>query len=478
MTARRGGRVRRGGVRRVAAAWLALATAGCVRYVPQPIDPSVHAAAYRARRLDDSAVVAWVGRYGPAPQPGRWSARQLAVAALGTRADVARARADWRAARQGERRAGARPQPGVQTDVERAVSGDGGESPWVVSLAATLSVELGGKRGARLAQARARTAAVESDLRATAWGSILAVRDAVLTLMGAAQDLVLARTEVELLAGVDSLERARFNEGSLSGAEVARTRAEVQDAVVRSRSAETAALEARAVLAGVLAMPAQALESVTVVGGSGDCARADSVGSDSLAALALLHRPEIGRTLAEYAGAEADLRLEVARQFPELDVGPGFIWDLGVHRWTLALALPNLLGFRNRGPIEEAVGLRAAAAARLMEAQDAILAEVDVAVARCRGTERERAAAVAQVSAADQAAKLARDAYGRGETSRLEPALAELAVARASRARWGAEARRWRADVALERALGEWADEPGQRWPDPREPGLTEGALP
>jgi outer membrane protein TolC len=168
----------------------------------------------------------------------------------------------------------------------------------------------------------------------------------------------------------------------------------------------------------------------------------------------------------------------VARQYPDLDLGPGFIWDQGVHRWTLALALPNLLGFRNRAPIEEAASLRAVAGARVMEAQDRILAELDVATARCRGATRERAAALAQLDAAAQAAKLAREAYARGETSRLEPALAELATARADRARWAAEVRLWRADVALERALGEWIDGPGERWPDPLQAALTEGALP
>ena len=477
MTARTGRRVRPGGVRWVACLWLGLATAGCARYVPRPVDPSVHPAAYRARRLDDSTLVAWIGRYGPAPEPARWSARQLALAALALRADVARARADWRAARLGERRAGARPPAGLQGDVERAVSGSGGESPWVVSLAAMLSVELGGKRGARFAQARAHTAAAESDLRATAWRAVLTVHDAVTTLMGAERDLLLARTEVELLSGVDSLERARFNEGTLSGAELARTGAEVRDAAVRQSSAEAAVLEARATLAGAIALPARALDQVSVYGESREC-DGERLGGDSLAALALVHRPEIGRALAGYAGAEAALRLEVARQFPDLDLGPGFIWDQGVHRWTLALALPNLLGFRNRAPIEEAAGLRAAAAARLMEAQDEVLAEVGLAAARCRGAERERAAARAQLAATEQSAKLAKEAYDRGETSRLEPALADLAMARAARARWQAESRLWRADVFLDRALGRWAGEPALRWPDPREPGLTEGALP
>ena len=213
-------------------------------------------------------------------------------------------------------------------------------------------------------------------------------------------------------------------------------------------------------------------------GPGAECPRAGTATPDGLATVALGQRAEVGRALADYAAAEADLRLEVARQFPDLELGPGFIWDQGVHRWTLGLALPNLLGFRKRAPIDQAARLREAAAARVMEVQDDILAELDQAVARCRGARRERDAARSQVAAAERAAALAREAYDRGETSRLEPALAELALVRAGRARGVAEARLARADAALDRALGDWSGDRPQRWPDPREPTLAEKGLP
>jgi outer membrane protein TolC len=181
----------------------------------------------------------------------------------------------------------------------------------------------------------------------------------------------------------------------------------------------------------------------------------------------------MGRALAEYAAAEADLRLAVAGQYPDLDLGPGFIWDQGVDRWTLALTLPNLLGFRNRAPIDEANAARAAAAARVGEVQDALLADVELAAARCRGALSERGAADSLVVAAQRAAQLARNAYERGETSRLEPALADLTVVRAERARAAAEARLRVSGAALDAASGIWSATGADRWPDPRSDDLT-----
>jgi outer membrane protein, heavy metal efflux system len=454
---------------------LVLLLAGCARYQPRPLDLATHPAEYRARRLDDPGLIAWVARWSPAPTPHRWTGRQLALAALGLRADLARARADWRAARAGERTAGKRPQPGAQGSVERAVSGSEGQSPWVVSLGALLNVELGGKRGARLQQARARAAVAEAELRLTAWRVTRETQAAAQRLAASQADLDAARREVGALAELEARERARYQEASLSSAELARTGTEVQAARADAAAAEAIALDARASLAGALAVPTRALDSLTVaVDSAAGCAALETIGPDSMATLALSARPEMGRALADYAVAESQVRLEVARQYPDLELGPGFIWDQGVHRWTLALALPNLLGFRNRAAIAEVEAARAAAGARVAETQELLLAEVGMAVSGCRGAVLERAAADSQVAVAARAASLAQAAYERGETSGLEPALAALAVARAERLRNAASTRLTGAGQALIAAAGNAASLSAERWPDPREDPLTE----
>jgi outer membrane protein TolC len=454
-----------------------LILAGCARYVPRPLELAAHPSEYRARSLDDPRVLAWVARWSPRPTDRRWSGRQLALAALGLRADLARARAEWRAAAAGERSAAARPQPGAEASVERAVSGSEGQSPWVVSLAGLLAVELGGKRGARLQQARARTAMAEADLRRMAWQIARDAEANALRLSASEADLAAARREVEALSHLEVRERARFQEASLSSAELARTGTEVQAARAEAAGAEAAALAARSDLAGTLAVPSRALDSVVVADDAApDCATLAPLGPDSLGSLALTRRPDMGRVLADYAAAEAEVRLEVARQYPDLQLGPGFIWDQGVHRWTLALALPNLFGFRNRAAITQAEAARAAAGARVAETQEGLLAEVDGALSRCRGAALERVAADSQVAVSARASALAEAAYQRGETSGLEPALADLAVVRARRLQVAARARAAAAGGALASVVGNYPDQGPRRWPDPREDQLMEGA--
>lgn len=454
---------------RAAGALLLALLAGCVRYAPRPLELAAHPAQYRARRLDDPRLLEWVAQWAARPSGVTWSDRQLALVALGLRADLARARGEWETAIAGERTAGVRPAPGVEGSVERAVSGSDGQSPWVISLAGLFGLELGGKRGARLQQARARTSIAEADLRTTAWRVAREAGDAAVALAAAEAELAQARREVDALADLQGRERARFQEAALSSAELARTGTEVQAARTGVAALRSEALSARAALAGALAVPLSAVDSVVVAPDAApDCVTLTALGADSLAALALSRRPEIGRALAEYALAESGVRLEVARQYPDLDLGPGFIWDQGVHRWTLALVLPNLLGFRNRAAITEAERARTATASRVAQVQDDLLAEADAATARCRGAMLEVEAADSELAVSGRVAALADSAYRRGETSRLEPALANVSVVRAARLDHAARLRAVAAAAALRWSIGGWEPGGAARWPDPR----------
>jgi outer membrane protein TolC len=448
---------------------LLLACLGCVRYEPRPLDSAVHPAEVRSRDLGDSALVSLVARHAGRPETARWTDRQLAVAALMLRSDLHRLRAEWRAARAAVRTAGERPGIGVQGEVERRVSGRDEGSPWVVAVGGMLAVELGGKRGARLQAARAEATLAETRLLAAAWSAAVGARLTAAALVQASAMVDDARAEVAALEDVHRLERARYAEAALGASDLARTATEIQQARLALAEAENDVLQARAALAASIAVPLRAVGAVTpTLTEPAGCASLDSVPADSFVSEALGRRHEVARALGRYAVAESRLRLEVARQYPDLELGPGFIWDQGVNRWTLALALPALLGARNRGAIAEAVAGREVAGLRVAEVQDSVLADVESAVQRCRGAQLEVAGADSVVAAATGLLERDRAAYQRGETTRLEPARAELQLLRARRAERGARQRLTVASLELERAAGGPSPEAADEWPDPR----------
>jgi outer membrane protein TolC len=149
-----------------------------------------------------------------------------------------------------------------------------------------------------------------------------------------------------------------------------------------------------------------------------------------------------------------------------------------VNRWTLALALPALLGSRNRGAIGEAEAAREVAGLKVAEVQDAVFADVESAVQRCRGASLELAASDSVVAAASRLRERDQAAYRRGETSRLEPARSELQLVRAQRARRRAERRLARASLELERAAGGPSPQASGQWPDPRQEPEEEARRP
>ena len=451
---------------RVAVA-LALACAACVRYEAQPLDPANHPLELRTRSLTDTALLAIVTRHAGRPDGRRWTDRQLALASLHFRTDLRRLRAEWRAAEAGLRQAGQRPGVGVQGEVERRVRGRNEGSPWVVGVAGLFALELGGKRAARLQTARAATVLAQSRLLGAAWSAVSVTRHATAALAGAIGFAEDAREEVRLLEGVEALERARYAEAALGASDLARTTSDVQSARLSLAQAEREVLAGRAALAAAMAIPVRAIEEIQPDVGFRGCGPLDSISPDSLVTHALARRHEVALALGEYAIAEARVREEVARQFPDLELGPGFVWDQGVNRWTLALALPALLGSRNRGAIREAEADREVAGLGVAVAQDSVFADIEFVIQACRGAMLELVAADSVVAAADRGAERERQAYDRGETSRLEPARAELQRFRARAARRSADRRLTLAGLDLARAAG--GPEAGETWPDPRQ---------
>jgi outer membrane protein TolC len=96
-------------------------------------------------------------------------------------------------------------------------------------------------------------------------------------------------------------------------------------------------------------------------------------------------RVEAHVRLAEAIGiSSAALQLQVAKQYPDVHLGPGYQYDQGDHKISLSLTAELPVSNQNQGPIAEAEGRRAEAAARFDALQANVLAEVDRALGACQ----------------------------------------------------------------------------------------------
>jgi outer membrane protein TolC len=440
--------------------------AACAAYTPAPVDPVGQLSRFNQRRLTDPALARWLDQAGASQADSIWSARRLALAAEFFRPDRERWLSRVREGEAGLITAGARPQPGVTTDVEYAFSDPQGSSRWGLAVSGILTLELGGKRGARIARARAANLAARATVRDEEWQLVTGVYRAVLALGHARLRLDAARQERGVLDSLAGLARARYDQGTLGRLELARVEEEARSGAVMEVAAERSLTDARSALALALGLPAAEVPSVADGGPpQSGCALLDAAAYDTLQREALLSRWAVGKAAAEYLVAEGDLRSEVANASPNLQLGPGLFFDQGTGKLTLGLSLPAIPLNRNRGPIAEAEARRAARGARVAEAEEQVLGELDAAAASCRAARHTAVVADSLAATAAERNRLAQAAFARGEIGRYEVALATLDAVRAARQDLEARLDLETAGLALERALGAWGRKADGLWP-------------
>lgn len=435
-------------------------------YEPRPIQEPTPAVFVR-RSLADEDLRVFLTEQGAPPRPEGWTPRQLGLASLYFHPGLGEARAEVDVAEAAEITAGTPPDVSVSAEISRAAKADEGKSTaWSYSLAAGLLVETGGKRNARRARARAATLQARLQLESVAWQLASSAGQAAIRASGAEEATSDADVERSVLGEVAGLVRARYLEGRVSLADVAQSEQDVRTASLRFVQARRARTEARLELARVLAVPLRTVDSIAIAApaGNSSCAPSD-LRFDSLGTIALRSRADVGVAVAGYAHSEADLRLEVARQYPDLTIGPGLAWDQGVLRWLVSLGSAGILRNVHRGPIAEARARRSVQAARVERVQDSVLASADSAIAACQMGAREVDAASAAERSTLEALKVSEAAYQRGETGRTEVAFARLALVRATSAVHGARRQGQQAAAALETVRGGWVGG-SPRWPD------------
>lgn len=103
----------------------------------------------------------------------------------------------------------------------------------------------------------------------------------------------------------------------------------------------------------------------------------ESIESKTLQEQALLNRIDIRRSIAKYAAAEAEIKLKVAQQTPDIVLSPGYLFEFGDRIWSLGFSsLLNML-HNNTVLVEEAKQLREIEGAQFENLQAEIIAKIN-----------------------------------------------------------------------------------------------------
>lgn len=422
--------------------WIALPTAclcaalsGCTTYQAQPIDPKAEATAFDARTLGS----------------GPWDLITLQAQAQRLHPDAAIAVAKRKTADAAAVAAGARPNPTVSTSAQKNTSAELGAHAWTYTLGLDFPLETAGKRDYRAMQAawQARSAAyVQAD---ALWHIRAQVRDAYIgsyPLQGLAQERQAIREQL-----LKETQR-RLAVGMVASDEALQARLAAKQAMLSAEQARQRRLDNLRKLAAAVGVPAHALDGSTLAFADlTDDALPDAGRIEQASKSALQSRPDVLAALADYEASQTNLQLEVARQYPDITLGPGYSWDAGALKWSLGLNLALPLFDRNQGAIAQAEAKRAEAAATFRSVQAQAIAEIGDATASY--AQARQMLILAQGMAVDQGARQhsTQLAFKAGAVDRLAVLEAQLEASLAESTRIEALLEAHRAAGRLEDAL-------------------------
>jgi len=424
---------------------LPLTSCAIERYRAAPIVPAETASRFEARNLGDAGLQSFVEKslgqpISPWP-PKLWDLQTLSLMALYFSPEMQAARARLAEAEAAIVTAGARPNPIV--DISPGVP-----SPYLLTLDFAVPIETRGKRGYRIRSARSLDQAARFDLADSAWKVHSGVRRALLDYLLASRSLELFHSEEQIRTEQVRLLQERFIAGDIPRPELDLARIELSKTHLSISAAEGQVAETKAAMAAAMGIPVAGIEGLDFAWTEVDSPpNTQSFSPQEIRRDALLDRLDIRRSLAQYAAAEADLQLEIAKQYPDVQIAPGYTFEERDNFFTVGLSITLPLFNRNQGPIAEAEAKRKEAAATFLQKQAQVIGDSERALA-------VYSAALNELAEADQSLRQLQDTQLRmtqlavavGEEDRLTLNGMQLESAAVARARLDALGR---AQIAL-----------------------------
>lgn len=409
---------------------LCLVPAGCATYQAKPLKPAAFQTQFQDRSLTAAGLKKFIARQPIKPQPGFPRVQTLStLVAAGwyyspaLRVQLAQLAVD----RANMITASQSPNPTVALSPSYLTKLSPGISPWILGFNFDIPIETAGRREDRMAQAAALTRAGRYDLGQIAWNVRQGIRQALINYVFAQQQSQLLRRQAQNTALIQSLIRSRFQAGDISRPVFTAAEIQAHQAALALVSAQGRVRQARIELAGAMSLPARALAGVRFSYASlRKAPPVRALDMKQLSRAALINRMDIQSLLAQYRAAEAALKLQIARQYPDIHLGPGYSFNQGANEFTLGFSAALPIFNQNQGAIAAADAQRRVIAAELQQKQTMVITQIRSALSQYRSALRQWHTADAIEIQARTQLRAARRAFKAGAQSRLALSEAQL----------------------------------------------------
>ncbi|HKU14384.1 MAG TPA: TolC family protein [Steroidobacteraceae bacterium] len=324
------------------------------------------------------------------------SADEVLAAALAFNPRMKLARAQRDLGQAGVIAARERVNPTLSLNPEHLISAAAGVSPWVLAVSLVWPMRTAGKRDLAIEQALAADDGAMLNAAAAVWSLRADARATVCAAEFAWARRSLAQEEAALRTDLVARLEKQAEAGVVSRYEVARARLDRDAATLRLNQADADVIAARHDVAALAGVP---MSQVELREPADRCIKADGLHEvapvEQLETRAIGSRLDLRAKLAEFRGADAAWRTEIAKRYPDLALGPGYMYDQGDRKVTFSLSFELPLHSHNAGGIAKARADRERVVAEAEVLEDTIAAEVGKAADQLAQARAQLAAAQA-----------------------------------------------------------------------------------
>ncbi len=398
---------------------------GCASYQAKPLSATENIASFSKRTVDSVALRAFIQTQRGHPVAlwplKTWTLDNITLVALYYHPELALARAQWASARARAIAAGAYPNPRLDFLPQYATNSGTVLSPWTIGLSVGIPILTAGKRSYRIAEANELSEAARLDVVQTAWRIRAEVRQPWLNLYAEQRRIILLNNQFNDARVLLTLLKQQFAAGQIPQLKVIEAQLQLTTIHLSLVDAQAAESQARTALAGAMAVPVAALHSLHF---NFDSIRrlpsADRIPVARFRTYTLTQRADIRAALVRYAASVQALKLALAGQYPDLQIGPGYEWDQGVRRWSIGFSLSLPVFNQNQGPIAEARTQREQQAAQFRVLQEHLITRLNHVLVAYRASGQSLMLAQHLLTASRTELALAQSSWRVGEINRVD----------------------------------------------------------
>ena len=360
-----------------------LAGCGFQNYVAKPIDSAAYIAKFERKDLSSSEFNQYLlnNGYNADRLPiEKWGLDELTYCALFFHPSLDIVRAQWRSAQLTEVTTALRAIPTINSNVAHSDDSDPTKKPFAFALSIDIPIETANKRNVRIENAQHLSQIAKLEIAQTAWQLRNNIAQ-ILTEFYFNETQSRLITEEELRRQeIVNIYLKRVSVGAASNIELSNAKLQLQTVTFALNTVQQNKLVLLSKLASNIGLPLAKVEKMSLT--NDNLRQFPAIPNTDLQTSTLLNRIDIRIALERYSVAETKLKLEIAKQYPDIVISPGASYEFGDNIWSLGLSGLLTLLNKNKVSIAEATQLREVEAAQFEALQTKVMLDANIANAQ------------------------------------------------------------------------------------------------